>query len=300
MTRIFKAALFLFFLLFCTPSFSRTNPFLSGSSAGEDQWEGTVSQPSGPSTWPVIGTLVTKSAAAQRKLQRSIADTMADVNETGNIKSLWLLLGISFVFGVLHAIGPGHRKAILVAYFIGEGTKPLKGIITGFLLALVHAASAIVLVGGFYLFTTRSLLVSIDKAQNLLFPLTYGIILILGIWMTAHGIKDHHLKQLSGKNNRGLGGLILSGLVPCPAASAIMILAVAGKAAIVGILSVLMMSLGMGVLLAAVGLLTILMRNRMTALFEDPTRGRHIEFALQLLSGLAMALFGLFMILGSL
>ncbi len=293
-----KPALFLLLLLFCVPSFAQPNPFLSGGSSGES--ETTVVTSGGPSTWPVIKTLFSKSAAAQRKLQRSIADTMTDVNETGSMKSIWLLLGISFVFGVLHAIGPGHRKAVLVAYFMGEGTKPLKGILTGFLLAMVHAASAIVLVGGFYLFTTSSLLISVDKAQNLLFPLTYGIILILGIWMIVQGIRNYRSKQHSKKNNRGLGGLILSGLVPCPAASAIMILAVAGKALPVGILSVTAMSLGMGVLLAAVGLLTILMRNRMTTLLKDPIRGKNLEFGLQLLSGLAMTLFGLFMIPGSL
>ncbi len=223
---------------------------------------------------------------------------MADLGETGNMGNLWTLLGISFVFGILHAAGPGHRKTVLVAYFIGEGTKPLKGILAGFMLAAVHAASAIILVGGFYLFTTRSLLVSVDQAQTLLFPLTYGIILVLGIWMVVHGMKDYRSPQSPEKKNNSLGWLIFTGLVPCPAASAIMILAVAGNAATIGVVSVTAMSLGMGVLLAAVGLLAILMRDRMTALLKNPEAGRKLELVLQLLSGAAMALFGLFMGLG--
>jgi ABC-type nickel/cobalt efflux system permease component RcnA len=285
-------------LLLCSISFAQTNPFLSGQPAGSETTEGEVSPPGGPSTWPVIGTLVTKSAAAQRKFQITIAETMSDLTETGSVKSLWILLGISFVFGILHAAGPGHRKTVLVAYFMGKGTKPLKGILAGFMLAAVHAASAIVLVGGFYLFTTRSLLVSVDQAQTLLFPLTYGIILVLGIWMTAHGIKDYRSPQSPDRKNGSLGWLIFSGLVPCPAASAIMILAVVGNATIIGIISITAMSLGMGVLLASVGLFAILMRSRVTALLKNPAAGKKMELVLQLVSGAAMALFGLFMGLG--
>jgi ABC-type nickel/cobalt efflux system permease component RcnA len=284
--------------LLCSVSLAQTNPFLSGQPAGGETEEGEVSTPGGPSTWPVIGTIVTKSAAAQRKLQTTIAETMADLSETGSIRSLWILLGISFVFGILHAAGPGHRKTVLVAYFMGKGTKPLKGILAGFMLAAVHAASAIVLVGGFYLFTTRSLLVSVDQAQSLLFPLTYGIILVLGVWMAVHGIKDYRSPQIPEKKNSSLGWLIFSGLVPCPAASAMMILAVAGNAATIGIVSITAMSLGMGVLLAAVGLFAILMRSRMTTLLKNPTAGKKLELVLQLLSGVAMTLFGLFMGLG--
>lgn len=300
MTGTLKPVLFLLLLFFCIPSFSQTNPFLSGGSSAEEQLETTVTKPGGPSTWPVFGSLVTISAAAQRSLQQTIASSMDDINRTGSISSLGVLFGISFVFGVLHAIGPGHRKAVLVTYFLGEGTKPLKGFITGFLLALAHASSAIALVGGLYLFTTRSLLISVDRAQNLLFPVTYAIILILGIWMIIHGILEYRTKQKQEQSNRGIGGLILSGLVPCPAASAIMILAIAGNAMLIGILSVLMMSLGMGILLAVIGLLTVLMRNRITVLLNDSRKAKTMELSLHLLSGLAMALFGLFMALGSL
>ena len=289
-------ALLLFSVFQC---FAQSNPFLSGNSTTEPRSEPETIHHHTPYSLPVIGSLIAKSTATQRTLQRSIAEMMTEVNETGNMKNFWILLGISFVFGILHAIGPGHRKTVLVAYFIGEESSPLKGILTGFLLAAVHAASAILLVGGFYLFTTRSLLVSVDTAQNFLFPLTYGIILLLGIWMVFQGFKDYRSEKYSRNSRTGMGGLVLSGLLPCPAASAIMIMAIAGNAAKIGILSIISMSLGMGMLLASVGLLTILMRNRMTALLQNSAKGKKFEFTLQLISGLAIALFALFMIIGS-
>ncbi|MCK5840571.1 MAG: hypothetical protein KAH31_00270 [Candidatus Sabulitectum sp.] len=284
--------------MFSSCLFAQSNPFISGGSADEQQSENSLRAPGGPSTWPVIGSLLTKSTSAQRKLQLSISNTMADINETGSMKSLWLLLGVSFIFGVLHALGPGHRKMVLVTYFLGRGTKPAKGFLAGFLLAMVHAASAIVLVGGLYLFTAHSLLISLDAAQNFLFPVTYAIILILGVWMIIHGIRKYREKQNITEKDRGIAGLILSGLVPCPAASAIMILSVAGDAVLLGILSILFMSLGMGILLATLGLLTVLMRNRITLAMKESAGTKTMELILHLFSGLAMALFGLFMTLG--
>lgn len=279
--------------------FAQSNPFLSGNSTPETRSEAEVIPHRTPFSLPLIRSIIAKSTATQRTLQTSIAEMMTEVNETGNLKNFWILLGISFVFGILHAIGPGHRKTVIVAYFIGEKSSPLKGILTGFLLAAVHAASAIFLVGGFYLFTTRSLLVSVDTAQIFLLPLTYGIILLLGVWMVFQGFKDYRSKRHSQSSRTGMGGLILSGILPCPAASAIMIMAIAGKAAKIGILSIISMSLGMGMLLASVGLLTILMRNRMTVLLQNSAIGEKFEFILQLVSGLAIAFFALFMILGS-
>lgn len=288
--------------LLCFPVFAQTNPFLSGGNQPADNAEVETQQPHGPAVWPVIGELLARSSAAQRNLQQTIASAISEVNDSGNIKTLGTLLGISFVFGILHAAGPGHRKAVIAAYFIGEKANPLKGIATGFLLALAHAASAVFLVGGIYLFTANSLLLSVDRAQNLMLPITWGIIFLLGIWMIVRSIIDFRRGRDNGQKTvkTGLGGLILSGLVPCPAASAIMILAVAGKALPIGILSVLAMSLGMGILLASIGLLSILMRTRMTAFLKDSSRGHRLESGLELFSGIAMVLFGLFMMIGSL
>ncbi len=168
----------------------------------------------------------------------------------------------------------------------------------GFLLAAVHAVSAIILVGGLYLFTTKSLLLSVNKTQQFLMPFTYGIITLLGIWIVFETIYHKGHKEATSSGKTGTRGLIISGIVPCPAASAIMILSVATGAVPIGIFSILSMSLGMGVLLASVGLLTILFRKKMTILLKDPIKGKNFERLLHFVSGFSMALFGLFMLSG--
>src|SRR3546814_6975127 len=54
---------------------------------------------------------------------------------------------LSFLYGVFHAVGPGHGKAVLGSYFLTRRAQVLHGLGASFLSAAVQAVSAIVLVG---------------------------------------------------------------------------------------------------------------------------------------------------------
>ncbi len=285
-------------LLVPSAGLSQGNPFLSGTSDNSSQNQ--VTESTGLYSSRIIGYLFRQSVALQRTLQRSISETMQSVKDKGNLGSLFVLLGASFVFGLLHVIGPGHRKMLVIGYFMGEEAKPVMGIMAGFLLALVHAGSAIVLVGGFYWFASRSLLVSVNQAELFLFPITYGIIVVLGAWMLYQGVRGYRRNEQCRADAKGIGGLILSGLVPCPGASAIMIFAVTSDAMLLGILAVLAMSLGMGLFLSGLGLLSIFFRRGISRFFEDRKRSRILNLVLHLFGGILMIGFGLFLLAGCL
>jgi ABC-type nickel/cobalt efflux system permease component RcnA len=285
-------------LLLLVPSLglSQGNPFISGTPDNNSQDQFT--QSSGLYSSRLIGPLLRQSVALQRTLQRSISQTMQSVKEKGDLGSLFILLGVSFLFGLIHVIGPGHRKMLVIGYFIGEEARPLMGIMAGFLLALAHAGSAVVLVGGFYWFASRSLLVSVNQAELFLFPITYGIVFLLGAWMLYQGVRGYRRHEQNRADSKGLGGLILSGLIPCPAASAIMIFAVTSDAMFLGILAVLAMSLGMGLFLSGLGLASIFFRRGISRFFKDQKRSRILDLVLHLVGGILMLCFGAFLLAG--
>ncbi len=287
-------------LLLLIPSLglSQGNPFLSGTSDNSQQNQ--VTESTGLYSSRILGPLLRQSVALQRTLQRSISETMQSVKDRGDFGSLFVLLGASFLFGLLHVMGPGHRKMLVIGYFMGEKAKPAAGILAGFLLALVHAGSAIVLVGGFYWFASRSLLVSVNQAELFLFPITYGIIVVLGAWMLYQGSRGYRRNEKQSADAKGIGGLILSGLVPCPGASAIMIFAITSDAMILGILAVLAMSLGMGLFLSGLGLVSIFFRRGISRIFEDQKRARILDLVLHLVGGILMICFGAFLLAGCL
>ena len=59
----------------------------------------------------------------------------------------WLLLGLSFAYGVFHALGPGHGKAVLSAYVLANRETVKNGAILALLSAFLQALVAITLVG---------------------------------------------------------------------------------------------------------------------------------------------------------
>jgi ABC-type nickel/cobalt efflux system permease component RcnA len=61
--------------------------------------------------------------------------------------ALTLLLSSSFAYGVFHAAGPGHGKAVLTSYMIASETALRRGLLLAGLAALLQGAVAIVLVG---------------------------------------------------------------------------------------------------------------------------------------------------------
>jgi nickel/cobalt transporter (NicO) family protein len=296
-----KKILILLLLSGITALFSQSNPFLSSGNGGtREEPETRVTAPAAPRpSNPVLARI----SAVQRKLQRSISSSLEEASSGEDPGALLLVAGLAFIYGFIHALGPGHRKTVILGYFLGEEARPAAGIATGFLLAFAHAGSALVLVGGFTWLAVNSMLISINQAEQYLYPATYAIISLLGIWMLVQGIREfrgHDHGDAPHSVNAGTGGIILSGLVPCPGASAIMIFSIASGGIWIGILAVLAMSLGMGIVLAGVGLVSILFRGRIAALTRDEKTGRNLELFLHIGGGILVAGFGLLFLAGSL
>jgi ABC-type nickel/cobalt efflux system permease component RcnA len=58
----------------------------------------------------------------------------------------WILIGLSLAYGVFHAAGPGHGKAVISAYVVAERQTALRAIGLSFAAAFVQATTAVVLV----------------------------------------------------------------------------------------------------------------------------------------------------------
>lgn len=273
------------------------NPFIDGTPARPGDSMSGAGTEEGVTRGPLTG-LAEWTAGIQRSLQRDISHAMRRAAAEGLSAGLVLLLGISFLYGLLHALGPGHRKTVLAGYFLGRRESPLRGIVAGGLLAAAHAGSAVVVVWALYVFAVESMTLSVSRVEQILLPLTYAFILLLGVWMLVEGMRRH--SHSPGRGRTGLWGIVLSGLVPCPAAAAVMLFAVSSGSPWVGVVSVLAMSAGMGVVLGGVGLAGSLFRDRLALLLAGRGRGPAVERALHLAGGILLILFGGLMLAGDL
>lgn len=59
----------------------------------------------------------------------------------------WWLMGLSFLYGVFHAAGPGHGKAVISSYVLANGETLRRGIVISFASALAQAVTAVMVIG---------------------------------------------------------------------------------------------------------------------------------------------------------
>jgi nickel/cobalt transporter (NicO) family protein len=99
--------------------------------------QGSPSPPAGGLT----GWILAKQAEFYRAMSAMIRAAKAD----GSV--VWGLLGLSFLYGVFHAAGPGHGKAVISSYMVANEETWRRGIVLSFASALLQAIVAVSLVG---------------------------------------------------------------------------------------------------------------------------------------------------------
>ena len=89
----------------------------------------------------VTGWILQKQAVFYRMLSGAIRAAKADGS------AAWTLLGISFLYGIFHAAGPGHGKAVISSYLVANDETWKRGIALSFASAILQAFTAIAIVG---------------------------------------------------------------------------------------------------------------------------------------------------------
>jgi nickel/cobalt exporter len=89
----------------------------------------------------ITGWLLAKQAEFYRQFQGLIRAAKADGS------ALWTLLGVSFLYGVFHAAGPGHGKAVISSYVVANQETWRRGVVLSFASALLQALVAVAIVG---------------------------------------------------------------------------------------------------------------------------------------------------------
>ena len=95
---------------------------------------------------------------------------------------VWWLIGLSLAYGVFHAAGPGHGKAVISSYMIANEVAARRGIVLSFASAFAQAVTAIVVVSGFVL-VLRGYGLKQSDATTWLEIASYGAVTLLGAWL---------------------------------------------------------------------------------------------------------------------
>ncbi len=118
----------------------------------------------------------------QARSSAMITGTLVAMRDRRSPAALALGIGIAFAYGVLHTLGPGHGKAIIISYFVGEGGSFRKGVSMGVRVAVFHVFSAI-LVAVLTDVVVRQTIGSAPGSYRVVRLISYGAIAAIGAWM---------------------------------------------------------------------------------------------------------------------
>ena len=96
-----------------------------------------------------FGALMQWVNAHQQTFYRSLTGALKAMREDGS--KLWLLIGLSFAYGVFHAAGPGHGKAVISSYMLANEVALRRGVMLSFVSAFLQAVTAIILMAAVFL-----------------------------------------------------------------------------------------------------------------------------------------------------
>jgi ABC-type nickel/cobalt efflux system permease component RcnA len=124
--------------------------------AGWAQAAPTAEQAPPKAAWPATGAgnSAQRQAArpqswlldTQRTLQSRLAVAVREMKKGDGWLGALTLIGLSFLYGLFHAAGPGHGKAVISSYVVANRTTVRRGVILSFAASAAQAFSAIGLV----------------------------------------------------------------------------------------------------------------------------------------------------------
>lgn len=94
----------------------------------------------------------------------------------------WVLVGLSFAYGVLHAAGPGHGKVVISSYMVANETQLRRGVLLSALSSLLQAVVAIAAIGSIVFVLNGFGLRQGDLQRNLEIA-SYAAVAALGAWL---------------------------------------------------------------------------------------------------------------------
>jgi nickel/cobalt transporter (NicO) family protein len=270
-------------LILSGTSIFAANPLLSPAADQQDQPHTVL---------PVrTGTQNEHITSIQAVLQEKLGNLLYELHAgTAAPGTAVLILLIAFFYGMLHALGPGHRKTVVFSLYLTRQAPWWEPAVTSAILALLHGTAAIIfmtIVNGI----AGSIAATADKtaviAEGYSFLVIIAVTTFFIIKETAGFLKNGHHHCCGHEQHTAttisLIPFLLSGLYPCPGAILILAFCYSTGIASFGNLCIVTMSLGMVLPVAAAAYLAWSGRKKLfNSLTKNKETAEKVSFSVEM------------------
>ena len=235
----------------------------------------------------------------QAQLHTKLGEAIYEWTQTHSVQAFWTIITLAFFYGIIHALGPGHRKTLVFSFYLTRQAPAWEPALTSLTLAGLHGITSLLLLLIFRN-VSGALSAHTDSATIYLEGFSFILLMLLSAASILHllsGAFPNRFPRLRfsrrslapgqsckpaydtggygsarSKNyrpqHRTAGNIqwsafLLSGLYPCPAVLLVLVLVSTLDAAGIGIIAVIGISIGMAIPITAAAYLAWTGRQRL-------------------------------------
>jgi ABC-type nickel/cobalt efflux system permease component RcnA len=243
----------------------------------------TTSEPVAPTVSPKKQTSFYAVIAQEQKILREKLTAVISAMKGGDWGVIWKFLAICLVYGMLHALGPGHGKSIVVGYFIARRGRWRQGVALGAGITVIHTMSAVLLLLILYAIFKATVFNAFETGRIGIEKASYALVMLTGILLVVLGIRDIITQRKQAKMvaqggestehcsetplppiarwREIIGVAAVTGIVPCPAVALIVLFCLLNSMVALSLLGALVICIGMTITNVAFGIAAVAFRK---------------------------------------
>ncbi len=215
-----------------------------------------------------------------------IKSLFESIKDEKNPLTYLFLLFFAYIYGVIHALGPGHGKTLVASYFLSNERSYSKALFVSLAIGVVHTFSAFILTLIIYFFVNTFLAQFLNDAVFYTTKISALIIILIALYLIYKKYKAYKLIANSKKsseftfsttphantcgcasckvdtNSTDMALIISAGIIPCPGTVTIFIFSLSLGLYYAGFLSAFVMSLGMSTIIFFSAILSVAIRKK--------------------------------------
>jgi ABC-type nickel/cobalt efflux system permease component RcnA len=213
----------------------------------------------------------------QQEINLAISNAF-DALEAGEGGMFLYIILVAFIYGLVHALGPGHGKMVIASYFLARGSHIKDALNAAFLTAAIHAFSALFITMILFFFFQSSITHYFQTINQNMYKLSAIFIIFVALFLLFETLK-HKNETETFPSKKGYDTNILKiafsiGIVPCPGVMSIVLFAMILGYYTLGILSAISMSLGMGITMSLAAIIATKVKK--TSLHSRYRKSLHV------------------------
>ncbi len=187
----------------------------------------------------------------QGKLNKKVSEKVSEYKKNRNFGVFLGIAAVLFLYGMLHALGPGHGKTVISAWVMASRKKYRSVAMASALAAAFHALTAVLIVSISYMAINKAVSGEEGRIKDILQFAAGAVLLVVGISILVKVSAGHKGKNAeNGKKYGDVHPVLLAlgaGIVPCPSTTIMLIFSFSLGLVIEGLIFALAFAAGMAV-----------------------------------------------------